>query len=133
MAFEFTSPIAVAIYTDSGNRFSNLVTQSANATLVANSWNIAPISVTLTAGTSYWLLYNTNSSNSSHNILYRKANGISGYIAQTFGTWPSPANTSGESSSNSQFSIYASNTALASAERRAPCRAPPSATARCYQ
>jgi hypothetical protein len=60
---------SLAVYSDSNGSPGNLVA-SASGTLKANSWNTLPLSATLQANTSYWLLYNSNGTASGSNDLY---------------------------------------------------------------
>ncbi len=99
----------LAIYTDSAGRPGTLVAASATGTLVANAWNTLAVTASLQAGTSYWLMFNTNGQSPLvNNMSYNTgAAGQGGYSnAQvTFGTWPAtfPAVTL----TNGVFSLYA--------------------------
>jgi hypothetical protein len=77
-----------AIYTDSGGKPGNLLAQSTTGSLIGNAWNTVPISLPITAGTRYWLVYNNNArSGSLNNLKYSIGTaGQSAYRAQTFGT-----------------------------------------------
>ncbi|MER5866969.1 Ig-like domain-containing protein [Kitasatospora sp. NPDC002040] len=83
----------LAVYTDSAGSPGTLVATTAPGTLTANSWNALPIDVTLTAGTSYWLVYNSNGASPVLNNMHYStgAYGIGAYLsaATPFGTWPS--------------------------------------------
>ena len=82
----------LAIYADSGGRPGTRVAQSATGTLVANSWNTRPITVTLQANTSYWLMYNTNGrTDAVNNMRYNNGStgqGVYSTNRVNFGTWP---------------------------------------------
>jgi hypothetical protein len=100
----------MAIYTNNGGRPGTLVAKTAMGALVANAWNTLPITASLQANASYWLMYNTNGRSSAVNNL-RYITGPHGYGAYSsngvdFGTWPGtfPAATV----TNSVYSLYAS-------------------------
>lgn len=102
----------LAIYTDSNGAPGALVASSASGTLKANAWNTVSVSATLKANTPYWLMYNTNGSNSSFNNL-KYTGGSSGQGAystngQSFGAWP--ATFGAATRGNEKFSIYATYT-----------------------
>ncbi len=98
----------LAIYAASGNVPGALVASSSTGTLVANSWNTAPLTATLAPSTSYYLVYNTNGASAAVNNLRYASGGSSGWrtSGQAFGTWP--ATFGGFSSQSATFSIYAS-------------------------
>ena len=83
---------SLAIYTNSGGAPGVLLAKTATGTLAANSWNTLPISATLAANTSYWLICNTNGSNSAVNNLYynNDPSNVGAYSngSVSFGTWP---------------------------------------------
>lgn len=81
-----------AIYADSGGVPGTLIGVTSPGTLVANSLNSLPIDVQLAPATSYWLVYNTNGTNSSQNNLKYNNGGtsVSSSASTSFGTWPSP-------------------------------------------
>lgn len=112
----------LAIYTNSGSAPGILVASSATGTLVANSWNTLPISGTLQANTSYWLMYNTNGrTNVINDMRYDPgASGIGVYkvTSVTFGTWPSSFGTS--ALTNAAYSLYATANSGAGAETIPP-------------
>ncbi|HEX5455853.1 MAG TPA: hypothetical protein VFW77_00620 [Candidatus Saccharimonadales bacterium] len=101
----------VAIYTDNAGLPGTLIANSASGTLTGNSWVSVPITATLSAGTTYWLVYNTNAGGNGNNNLMYDAGTAGQYqqIAQTFGTWPSSFGTP-TSSQNRVSSIYATYT-----------------------
>ena len=99
----------LAIYTDTAGRPGTLVAASATGTLVANAWNTLAVTASLQAGTSYWLMFNTNGrtdtvNNMSYNI-GAAGQGVFSNAAVTFGTWPAtfPASTL----TNGVFSLFA--------------------------
>ena len=99
----------LAIYTDGAGVPGTLVAKSGTGTLTANSWNTLPITATLAANTSYWLMYNTNGTNATvNNMKFSPASSALNAFSNTkpvFGTWPQ---TFGASTlSNNVFSIYA--------------------------
>jgi hypothetical protein len=112
----------LAIYTNSGTAPGTLVASSATGTLVANSWNTLPISGTLQANTSYWLMYNTNGrTNVINDMRYNPgASSIGAYkvTSVTFGTWPSSFGTS--ALTNAAYSLYATANSGASTETIPP-------------
>lgn len=83
----------LAVYTDSSGSPGTLVTSTAAGTLTADAWNAQPVNVTLAAGTSYWLVYNSNGTGQSVNNMHYStgASGAGAYLsaAVPFGTWPS--------------------------------------------
>jgi hypothetical protein len=50
----------VALYSDSSGSPSSQIASSAVGTLTANSWNTMAITASVTSGTTYWLVYDTN-------------------------------------------------------------------------
>jgi hypothetical protein len=99
----------LAIYTDAAGKPGTLVASSAEGTLVANSWNSAPVTATLAAGTAYWFLYNTNGASPSDNNMAFDVGAANGggwsTSAVTYGTWP--ATVGGFSLASARYSIYA--------------------------
>ena len=81
----------LAIYTDSSGSPGAYVASSAVGTLNSTaSWNTIGISATLTSGTTYWLAYWTNVSNSSNNAMsYNAVGGSAFYFGSS--TWQSGA------------------------------------------
>lgn len=99
----------MAIYTNNSGRPVTLVAKTASGTLVANSWNTLPITASLQANASYWLIYNTNGRSGAVNNLHYNG-GTYGYGAYSsgtvnFGTWPTTFPTS--TLSNAVYSLYA--------------------------
>jgi prepilin-type N-terminal cleavage/methylation domain-containing protein len=99
----------MAIYSGTTSAPTALLASSSETTLSANTWNsfsISPISVT--SGQIYWLGYNTNGTAISHNNMRYHTTGAnqSLYTARAYGTWP--ASWSAGTSSNFEFSVYAS-------------------------
>jgi hypothetical protein len=99
----------VAIYSDSNGVPASLVASSVSGLLVANSWNTMPVTATLAANASYWLMYNTNGRSASVNDL-RYNMGAANQSAYNpsgtaFGAWPSAFGTA--TRGNYSFSIYA--------------------------
>ena len=83
-----------------------LVAQTGNGTLTANAWNTLPITATLSANTQYWLMYNTDATQSNLNEMYYSVGeqGIGAYAGQTFGSWPGTYPTN-PTLTNTQFSL----------------------------
>jgi hypothetical protein len=104
----------LAIYGDQGGLPNTLLAQSALGTLSSNSWNTLPVSATLQANTSFWLVYNTNGASATvNNMALDPGLGTDAFSTNSvaFGTWPSsfgPATLGTET-----FSIYASYTTVA--------------------
>ncbi|MGA5703507.1 Ig-like domain-containing protein [Peterkaempfera bronchialis] len=100
----------LAVYTDSGGSPGTLVAATATGTLTANSWNTLPITATLSPGTGYWLMYNTNGTDGlSNNMRYSAGStGQGAYSAGgvPFGSWPSSFGTSVKDPV--AYSLYAS-------------------------
>lgn len=96
----------MAIYSGTLNPSTRLA-NSATKTLSPNAWNAFTIpSVSITAGETYWISYNTVVSSQTLNNL-RYHNGTSGQSAnagQTYGTWP---NSWLGTPSNIEYSVYA--------------------------
>ena len=83
----------LAVYTDVSGSPGTLVASTGSGTLTANAWNTLPVAgVTLSAGTSYWFVYNSNGTSASvNNMNYSSgALGQGGYSSTgvPFGTWP---------------------------------------------
>lgn len=100
----------IALYTDSAGVPGTLVASSASQALTANAWNTFPLSATLTANATYWLMFNTNGLTASDNNLRydSAAAGTSRSASQAFGTWPGTFPSS--SAAAVQYSMYASYT-----------------------
>ncbi len=100
----------LAIYTDNNGVPGGLVAKSGTGVLSANAWNTLPITASLIAGRTYWLMYNTNGTTMLvNNMKFDYSNyGKEAYSTNpvAFGNWPQtfPAATLG----NLKFSIYAS-------------------------
>jgi hypothetical protein len=98
----------LAIYADTNGTPSTLVASSASGTLTANAWNTLPINASLSANTSYWLVYNTNGP--PLNNMKFNAGGSAAWTgsAVSFGSWPAtfPSPVFGSQT----FSIYVSYT-----------------------
>jgi hypothetical protein len=96
----------VAIYQDANGTPGALMASSAIATLTADSWNTAPISATIAANTSYWLMYNASGTSGALNNMRYNLGGTNVYSAGrvAFGTWPA---TGWSGIGNANFSIYA--------------------------
>jgi hypothetical protein len=98
----------VAIYTNSNGAPASLVAKSGTGTLRANSWNTLPLSATLQAGRTYWLVYNTNGTNDLNNLHFiPTGTNRSVWTAkgQVFGIWPTSFGPA--TKWNAIFSIYA--------------------------
>lgn len=80
---------SLAIYSDSSGNPGNLLVQGGNGTLTANSWNTLPVSTNVSAGSYYWLCYNTSTPDENQNNL-RYTNGATpaAWKARAFGSWP---------------------------------------------
>ncbi|MGV9267162.1 Ig-like domain-containing protein [Kitasatospora sp. NPDC003701] len=82
----------LAVYTDAGGSPGTLVAATGSGTLTANAWNALPVDLTLSAGTSYWLVYNSNGTGASvNNMNYSTGPTGSGAYSNAvvpFGTWP---------------------------------------------
>ncbi|WP_407988190.1 Ig-like domain-containing protein [Kitasatospora sp. CMC57] len=100
----------LAVYTDAGGAPGTLVATTAAGTLTANAWNALPVNVTLSAGTAYWLVYNTNGTGGTvNNMQYSTgAFGVGAYqgAAVPFGTWPSSFGTATRTTLS--YSLYGS-------------------------
>ncbi|GAA1404702.1 hypothetical protein GCM10009639_50810 [Kitasatospora putterlickiae] len=82
----------LAVYTDVGGSPGTLVARTGSGTLTANAWNSLPVDLTLSPGTSYWFVYNSNGTSSTVNNMHYST-GASGQGAYSntvvpFGTWP---------------------------------------------
>jgi beta-glucanase (GH16 family) len=60
----------LAIYADQGGTPHSLVA-FVTGSLVSAGWNTLPVTATLAPSTAYWLVYNTATSNTADNLLYR--------------------------------------------------------------
>jgi hypothetical protein len=102
----------VAIYTNNAGKPGTLVASSVSGTLVANAWNTVALSAPLQAGTSYWLIYNTNGRSATVNDMkYDVGTAGVGVFSNTvvaMGTWPAtfPASTL----TTARYSLYATFT-----------------------
>ncbi len=108
-----TANYQVAIYTDVAGRPGSLIASSPTGTLIGNSWNTLSISAPLAAGTTYWLMYNTNGTSSTvNNMAYDPAPaGTSAYAPRTFGSWPATFPAIGPSNLQPmRFSLFAAVT-----------------------
>jgi beta-glucosidase len=97
---------SLAIYADAGGAPSALISQTAASTLLPNAWNTLPLNATLTANTAYWLMYNSDGSNSAVNDLADNTDpsNIGAWAARTFGTWP--ATFGGSTLQRTRYSLY---------------------------
>src|SRR3989344_2101734 len=87
----------MAIYADNGsNRPGNLLAQTSTGTMLPNQWNTTNLisQITLTAGTTYWLGYNTNTNAAAPTNEFTYDAGSFeqfAWVSSTFGgTWPNP-------------------------------------------
>ncbi|MER6364194.1 Ig-like domain-containing protein [Kitasatospora sp. NPDC001527] len=82
----------LAVYTDAGGSPGSLVARTGTGTLTANAWNSLPVDLTLSAGTSYWFVYNSNGTSSAVNNMNYSTGAVGqGAYSNTvvpFGTWP---------------------------------------------
>jgi hypothetical protein len=82
----------LVIYMNSGSVPGTLAASSATGTLVANSLNTVPISISLQSNASYWLIYNTSGGIDSINNMYynKRSDGLGVYsiCSVNFGIWP---------------------------------------------
>ncbi len=99
----------VAIYSDSNGKPGSLIANSATGILISG-WNTQSVPAPLTANTYYWLVYNTNSSNSfRNNILFTSTLGHIGSRSSahiSFGTWPQNFSTNLNGNEFSAFATY---------------------------
>jgi len=98
----------IAIYTNASGHPGTIVAASASGTLTANAWNTVPLSAALAAGTSYWVVYNSNGASPAvNNMQYDDAPATQGVFSQnpfTFGTWP--ATFPASAASPVRYSLY---------------------------
>ncbi|MCG6497534.1 Ig-like domain-containing protein [Kitasatospora sp. A2-31] len=82
----------LAVYTDAGGSPGTLVTTTAVGTLTPNAWNSLPVTTTLSAGTAYWFVYNSNGTGATvNNMNYSTGPAGTGAYSNAvvpFGTWP---------------------------------------------
>lgn len=98
----------LAIYQGSGSAPGARVAVSSSGILTANAWNTLPLTASLQANSTYWLIFNANGRTGSvDNMRYTNgAAGVGVYSSNAvpFGTWPatfgSPVVT------NASFSLY---------------------------
>lgn len=95
----------MAIYADSSGSPGAFIASTTAADLTPNVWNIASISAPpLTAGTPYWLFFNSNGSDT---FTYNTTGGTCGYKALPFvNPWPNPLGTV-TNCGGAFYSIYA--------------------------
>lgn len=102
----------VALYSDTNGKPGTLLAKSATGTLIANNWNKLGLSTGLHANAYYWLVYNTNSTNSSLNELKFTATGIfmGAYSSNPvlFGTWPQAFTSTRDGYEYSMYATYTS-------------------------
>ncbi|MFF4652473.1 Ig-like domain-containing protein [Streptomyces sp. NPDC001380] len=100
----------LAVYTDNAGSPGTLVASTATGTLTANTWNTLPVTATLGANTTYWLMYNTNGADgTSNNMRYSAGSaGQGAYSAGgvAFGNWPASFGSSVKAAA--AYSLYAS-------------------------
>ena len=99
---------SMAIYTDNSGSPGTLVAQSANGTLTPNAWNSLAVTATLNPNTAYWLMYNSNGSNTAVNNMFLNSDpaNVGAWAPRTFGSWPSGFG--GSTLAGARYSIYAS-------------------------
>lgn len=96
----------LAIYSDSNGNPGALIAASASQPIVADSWNTVPVLASLSANTSYWLVYNSNGASVAFNNLSLSPGGSFVWKVQSFGTWPGTFG-NGNGFSSHVASIYA--------------------------
>jgi subtilase family serine protease len=119
---------SLAIFTDVGGAPGSLVAQSAAGTLKANAWNTLPVTATLQANASYWLMYNTNAGNSVlNNLTYSNdAGAVGAYGPQAFGGWPASF---GKSTTGAwRYAMYATGTVAGAATNTPTATSTPTST-----
>lgn len=98
----------MAIYSDNAGNPGTLRAKTATGMLTPLSWNSLPITATLSANTTYWLMYNTNATTSTNylNNMYFETDtqGIAAWARQSFGTWPTTFPT--PTLDTTKFSLY---------------------------
>jgi hypothetical protein len=99
---------SMGIYKDSYGSPSTLLARTGDGQLTANSWNSLPISAAVSAGSYYWLCYNSRAGNDSYNnIKYSSGSTPAVYRSQSYGSWPSSFG-SVQARWTDNYSIYAS-------------------------
>ncbi|MFJ8045348.1 Ig-like domain-containing protein [Kitasatospora sp. NPDC096147] len=101
----------LAVYTDVDGVPGTLVASTPSGTLTADSWNSLPVNLALSAGTAYWLVYNTNGTGPALNNMHYNVGsyGVGAYqgAAAPFGTWPASFGAANRTSlSYSLFGTY---------------------------
>ncbi len=98
----------MAIYTDNNGQPKTLVASTQTGTLTPLSWNTLPITASLNANTTYWLMYNTNGTASTdylNNMYFNPGStGVAAWAKRAFGSWP--ANFPSATLDSTIFSIY---------------------------
>ncbi|RAJ35971.1 Ig-like domain-containing protein [Kitasatospora sp. SolWspMP-SS2h] len=98
----------IAVYSDNAGSPDALLATSSVGTLSANAWNSAPITYTLAANTTYWVVYNSNGTSSTvNNMHYSSGPAGSGAYSSTsvpFGTFPAGFGTAVKD--NLVYSLY---------------------------
>jgi hypothetical protein len=97
----------VAVYSDSSGAPGSLLASSSDNTITPGAWNVAPLSYSLMASKSYWLVVNDNSTSTLLGEVAFDALGTDNYasVAQTYGTWPGSFGLPTTSNTNSE-SMY---------------------------
>lgn len=113
----------LALYSDNGsNTPSQYLASTAVGAITASSWNTLPISVSVTAGTKYWLVYWTNDNLGSKNgLVYNNVPGNALYYAYTNGvvfgsgadngmpaSFPTPSSDTNQANFYSLYASYGS-------------------------
>jgi hypothetical protein len=102
------SQYQMAIYTNNGGVPGTKVATTSTGNLTALSWNTLPITATLNANTTYWLMYDTNSRvpQDLNNIYFDTAVSGSGAYAQKAFNAPWPNTFPAATADTTKFSIY---------------------------
>lgn len=101
----------MAIYSGTAAAPTTLLASSGDQVLTASTWNSFSIpSVSITSGQIYWLAYNTNGTQSTHNGLRYHSVGTnqSQYIGQTYGTWPGSWSGTSSATENAMYGLISS-------------------------
>lgn len=98
------------VYSDVNGQPKNFLASSPIGQIKGDSWNTLPLTLTLEANKSYWLMYNTNGTNSAVNNVPLEPDPTESSVyawdnGQAFGTWP--ANFGPATVQDYRISIYA--------------------------
>lgn len=100
--------VSYAIYEGTSTAPTNLLGNSASTVINATGWLTLPVSATLSASTTYWLVVNSNSNSNGVRYDSGAAANSGWWKAQAFGSWPASAGAG--TADTGKMSIYGTYT-----------------------